>query len=51
MGWRGIGANNPHVKRMRAQLDINDTAIHDLTAYLVSLNRNVAQPPIGAKPI
>ncbi len=45
MGWRGMQASNPHVKVMRQQLDLDDKSLHDLTAFIVSLNR-----PKTAKP-
>lgn len=38
MGWRGTNAKEPHVKLMRSRLDLDDDALRDLAAYLVSLN-------------
>jgi cytochrome c oxidase subunit 2 len=46
MGWRGTASKDPHVKLMRGQLDLDDAALHDLVAYIVSLNapRAAASP-------
>jgi cytochrome c oxidase subunit II len=38
MGWRGSDSKEPHVKLMRSRLDLDDDALHDLAAYIVSLN-------------
>jgi cytochrome c oxidase subunit 2 len=46
MGWRGAASKDPHVKLMRRQLDLDDAALHDLVAYIVSLNT----PPSAASP-
>lgn len=44
MGWRGAESENLHVKLMRTRLDLDDDALRDLTAYIVSLNRPVPGP-------
>lgn len=38
MGWRGTESKSPHVKLMRSRMDLDDAALHDLAAYIVSLN-------------
>ncbi len=38
MGWRGAESKEPHVKLMRSRLDLDDDALRDLAAYIVSLN-------------
>jgi cytochrome c oxidase subunit 2 len=38
MGWRGADSKEPHVKLMRRQTDLDDDALRDLAAYVVSLN-------------
>ncbi len=45
MGWRGADSKNPHVKLMRRQMDLDDGALHDLAAYIVSLNPPSPAPP------
>ena len=42
MGWRGTDSREPHVKFMRSRLDLDDDALHDLAAYVVSLNSPVS---------
>jgi cytochrome c oxidase subunit 2 len=45
MGWRGADSNERHVKLMRRQLDLDDDALRDLAAYIVSLNTPRPAPP------
>lgn len=44
MGWRGADSKDPHVKLMRRQMDLDDDALRDLAAYLVSLNTPSSAP-------
>jgi cytochrome c oxidase subunit 2 len=46
MGWRGTESKNVHVKIMRSRLDLDDEALHDLAAYIVSLNPQTPAPPV-----
>ena len=46
MGWRGAESKDPHVKFMRRQLDLNDDGLHDLAAYIVSLNPRAPATPL-----
>lgn len=45
MGWRGVESTDPHVSLMRTRLDLDDAALQDLAAYIVSLN-----PPAPSAP-
>jgi len=45
MGWRGAESKDPHVKFMRNRLDLDDDALHDVAAYIVSLNPQTPAPP------
>jgi cytochrome c oxidase subunit 2 len=50
MGWRGAtkkDEKDPHLKLMRSNLDLDDEALQDLAAYIVSLNPRKPQPPAG----
>ena len=49
MGWRGTDSREPHVKFMRSRLDLDDNALHDLAAYVVSLNSPVPAPAAKGK--
>jgi cytochrome c oxidase subunit 2 len=49
MGWRGTDSREPHVKFMRSRLDLDDNALHDLAAYVVSLNPPVPAPSAKGK--
>lgn len=48
MGWRGPDSKDPHVKLMRSRLDLDDDALHDVAAYIVSLN--LPSPAAATKP-
>lgn len=50
MGWRGMDSKDPHVKFMRRRLDLNDDALRDLAAYIVSLNPPPAPPSSPSSP-
>ncbi len=45
MGWRGTDLKDPHVKHMRRRMDLDDASLHDLAAYIVSLNLQAPAPP------
>ncbi len=45
MGWRGTDSKDPHVKHMRRRMDLDDASLHDLAAYIVSLNPEAPAPP------
>lgn len=50
MGWRGAtrkDEKDAHLKLMRSNLDLDDEALQDLAAYIVSLNPRKPQPPAG----
>lgn len=45
MGWRGMESKDPHLKLMRSRLDLDDDALRDLAAYIVSLHLPAPAPP------
>ena len=44
MGWRGADSKEPRLKLICSQLDLDDDALRDLVAFIVSLNQPEPAP-------